>query len=76
MGPIIWAEEGVLLIFAIINWFLAKKLEKSSWLWAILTIIPFIGFVANTALLYMAIFNLLDEIEALHRLRRSSAASG
>ena len=77
MEPMIWAEEGVLLVFAIINWFLAKRLEKSSWLWAVLTIIPFIGFVVNYALLYMTIFSLLDGMEALesHRVRSSPVAS-
>lgn len=50
MGQVIWAEEAVLLVFAIINWFLADKLGKSRWVWAIATIIPIIGFVANYAL--------------------------
>jgi len=79
-AEMIWIQEVVLVVFAIINSFLAKKLGKSPWVWGILTIIPVIGFIINYILLYMTLFSLLESIEVLesHRLRavRSGATAG
>jgi len=74
-AELIWVEEVVLIIFAVINWFLAKRLEKSPWVWGVLTIIPIIGFIINYALLYMTLFSLLDGIEALEAHRLDSGGS-
>jgi hypothetical protein len=74
----IWAEEAVLIVFATVNWFLAKRLEKSPWIWSVLTIIPVIGFIVNYVLLYTTLFSLLDSIEALeaHRLHSRGLGTG
>jgi hypothetical protein len=72
----IWIQEVVLVAFAIINSFLARKLEKSPWVWGILTIIPLIGFIVNYILLYMTLFSLLESIEVLESHRLHAARPG
>ena len=66
----------MLVVFALVNWFLAKKLGRSPWVWGVLTIIPFLGFIVKYALLYMMIFSLLEGIEALEAHRLRSGGSG
>lgn len=72
----LWIEEVVLVIFAIVNSILAKRLEKSPWVWGLLTIIPVAGFIVNYILLYMTLFSLLGSIEVLEAQGSHSASSG
>ena len=51
--------------FAFGNYFLARRLGKNEWVWAILTIIPGVNFVFIYYLLYILIFAVLDRLKAL-----------
>ena len=49
--------------FAILHYFLARRLGKSPVLWLILSFIPLFNFFFITYALYRAIFTILDRLD-------------
>lgn len=50
------------IFFAIGNYFLAKRLGKTKWLWALLTLIPGVNIVFLYYMIYQIIYGILDRL--------------
>lgn len=54
------------------NYFLARRLERRPWLWAILTFIPIVGTFFLLYVMYQVVYALLDRVEVLKLVREKS----
>jgi hypothetical protein len=52
------------IFFAIGNYFIAKRLGKTKWLWALLTLIPGVNIVFLYYMIYQIIYGILDRLPA------------
>lgn len=52
------------IFFAIGNYFIAKRLGKTKWLWALLTLIPGVNFIFLYYMIYQIIYAILDRLPA------------
>lgn len=50
------------VFLAIGNYFIAKRLGKTKWLWALLTIIPVVNVVFLYYMMYQIIYGILDRL--------------
>ena len=55
--------------FAIGNFFLAKRLEKSSVVYAVLSLIPLVNYIFFLYLAYIVLFKILDQLRVINEER-------
>lgn len=54
----------IALPFAIGNYFLAQRLDRQPWLWALLTLIPIVNYLFMLYVGYMVVYAVLDRLPA------------
>lgn len=66
--PLVFALMPMLLlalVFAIPNYFLAKKVGRSGPLWAVMTCIPAVNYLFFIYVMYVVLFYVLDRLNGL-----------